>query len=362
MRSPLRAIAGYARATRPWSLRYIWEKTTQQSVPFGLRLAFGKGGDAIPAGDMHKRLVDHLTTTPLCSQLPFRGEAMAPAITSAPRFAHRDDDAADDDGGAVHAAPSSSSPSSAAPATPATNMLLLRALRYPELAPPEYELAGLEAWFFPRRAHVGDVVAFEHPDPPKPPKASDPSADPSAAADHHHHRRRDASESPPVLVRRVAALAGAVLESDDEGVEDYHIPEGHAWVLADNDDAFRDPSGSFTPADSRAFGPVPVEKMLGRVVYCVRSRTDHGPVRNSPEAEAVDAPVLVNELDVQALAADLEALFGEPAKEKAGAEGGGEGESGEASEKELDGDPEDARGDDAEDPEAARAGKKSGSA
>ena len=254
MRSPLRAIAGYARATRPWSLRYIWEKTTQQSVPFGLRLAFGKGGDAIPAGDMHKRLVDHLTTTPLCSQLPFRGEAMAPAITSAPRFAHRDDDAADDDGGAVHAAPSSSSPSSAAPATPATNMLLLRALRYPELAPPEYELAGLEAWFFPRRAHVGDVVAFEHPDPPKPPKASDPSADPSAAADHHHHRR-DASESPPVLVRRVAALAGAVLESDDEGVEDYHIPEGHAWVLADNDDAFRDPSGSFTPADSRAFGP-----------------------------------------------------------------------------------------------------------
>ena len=359
MRSPLRAIAGYARATRPWSLRYIWEKTTQQSVPFGLRLAFGKGGDAIPAGDMHKRLVDHLTTTPLCSQLPFRGEAMAPAITSAPRFAHRDDDAADDDGGAVHAAPSSSSPSSAAPATPATNMLLLRALRYPELAPPEYELAGLEAWFFPRRAHVGDVVAFEHPDPPKPPKAS---------------TRAPTRPPPPTIIiivvaRRgdppcsfAAAGAGAVLESDDEGVEDYHIPEGHAWVLADNDDAFRDPSGSFTPRTSSRSGPCPWRRCWGG--WCIACGVGRTTARCaiSPEAEAVDAPVLVNELDVQALAADLEALFGEPAKEKAGAEGEGKENRGRRSEKELDGDPEDARGDDAEDPEAARAGKKSGSA
>lgn len=38
-----------------------------------------------------------------------------------------------------------------------------------------------------------------------------------------------------------------------------------------------------------------------RILYCARSETDHGPVENSEEGMAADAPVLEAELDVDAL-------------------------------------------------------------
>jgi hypothetical protein len=260
MRGPLRALARYP--DRPWSLRYVIEKTTQQSMPLGIQLAFGKGTSGISVSEMQRRIVEHVQATPLCSQMLFRGEAMAPAISGAPRFA------------AAAAAASADRP--AAPS--AHNMLLVRALRYAEFAPPEYELAGLSDWFFPRRAFVGDVVAFEHPDP------------------------ADTSKPPPVLVRRVAALEGHALESTDPDVPDAVVPPLHCWVVADNPG---DAEGPEQPADSRAFGPLPTANLLGRVVYAVRSATDHGVVINSEQGAAADAAVLAAELDVESLAAAL---------------------------------------------------------
>ncbi len=72
--------------------------------------------------------------------------------------------------------------------------------------------------------------------------------------------------------------------------------QGHCWVLADNADL---PPPHVI--DSRAFGPLPLSAVLGRVLYCARSQTDHGPVENSEAALAADAPVLEAELDVEEL-------------------------------------------------------------
>ena len=54
--------------------------------------------------------------------------------------------------------------------------------------------------------------------------------------------------------------------------------------------------------DSRAFGPLPLRSLVGRVLYAARSAGDHGGVRNSDEAAAEDAAVLAHELDVEAMA------------------------------------------------------------
>lgn len=75
--------------------------------------------------------------------------------------------------------------------------------------------------------------------------------------------------------------------------------QGYCWVLADNEDvAFPD------VIDSRTFGPLPLEAILGRVVYAARSPTDHGPVENSGEGMAQDAAVLEAELDLDRMFTD----------------------------------------------------------
>jgi len=51
------------------------------------------------------------------------------------------------------------------------------------------------------------------------------------------------------------------------------VPEGHCWVLADNE-ALPLPAAR----DSRAFGPLPYGAILGRVVYAAASVTDHRPI------------------------------------------------------------------------------------
>ena len=117
-----------------------------------------------------------------------------------------------------------------------------------------------------RRAHVGDIIAFTHPRP------------------------IDWSVPGGVLVRRVVALEGDVMEgtgSADSEAEDFVIPAGHVWVVADNED---EPPADVP--DSRTFGPLPLSLVAGRVVYAVRSATDHGVVHNSDAAARVDQPVL----------------------------------------------------------------------
>ena len=168
MSGPLRRLR-YELAKQPWSLRYIFEKATQQTNPFGLTEAFGEDGkkeEEIPAMELMRRINEQVLDTPLCSRMLFRGEAMAPALSCAPRFG-----------------------SAASSGTQALNMLVVRPLRHEETMPATYDRVG-RRWFYPRPARVGDVVAFVHPD-----SASRPA------------------EQQVVLVRRVAALAGDVLVS-----------------------------------------------------------------------------------------------------------------------------------------------------
>ncbi|KAL4440610.1 hypothetical protein ABPG75_003611 [Micractinium tetrahymenae] len=99
------------------------------------------------------------------------------------------------------------------------------------------------------------------------------------------------------MVRRVSAMPGDELTTgEEEGAESYIIPEGHCWVLADNE--------SLAPPhviDSRSFGPLPLSHIVGRILYAACSETDHGPVENSEEGMAADAPVIEAELDIEAL-------------------------------------------------------------
>lgn len=53
--------------------------------------------------------------------------------------------------------------------------------------------------------------------------------------------------------------------------------------------------------DSRTFGPLSTEQILGRILYFVRSQTEHGPVKNSESAKASDSAILEAELDIDKL-------------------------------------------------------------
>ncbi|EIE23483.1 hypothetical protein COCSUDRAFT_53353 [Coccomyxa subellipsoidea C-169] len=98
-----------------------------------------------------------------------------------------------------------------------------------------------------------------------------------------------------IMVRRVAAVEGDELITDDPADASFTIPEGRCWVLADNEE-LKPPD----VIDSRTFGPLPVENIVGRIVYYVR-QNDHGVVENSKTAMAADAAVLEAELDLEKL-------------------------------------------------------------
>lgn len=69
------------------------------------------------------------------------------------------------------------------------------------------------------------------------------------------------------------------------------LAQGHCWVLADNPD-MKPPQ----VIDSRTFGFIPMSNILGRVIYAGSSPTEHAPVINSPLAQAVDDPILEQEV------------------------------------------------------------------
>ncbi|KAK2076698.1 hypothetical protein QBZ16_005458 [Prototheca wickerhamii] len=62
-----------------------------------------------------------------------------------------------------------------------------------------------------------------------------------------------------VLVRRVAAMEGDEMVSDDPETEPFSLPEGTCWVLADNKE-LQPPD----VIDSRAFGPLSLGNIVGR--------------------------------------------------------------------------------------------------
>jgi len=106
-------------------------------------------------------------------------------------------------------------------------------------------------------------------------------------------------EQEKVLVRRVAAQAGDEMVSSDPTDEAFYLPKGSFWVESDNENL------SPTEAlDSRHFGAVAYENVLGRAVYFYTSDMDHGSIDNSEEATSIDEPVLLHELDLEQLGSD----------------------------------------------------------
>jgi len=77
----------------------------------------------------------------------------------------------------------------------------------------------------------------------------------------------------------------------------HRLPPGTCWVVRENEAVPLE-----TAPDSRAFGPLPLRALAGRVLYAARGRGDHGGVTNSDEAAAEDAAVLAHELDLEAMA------------------------------------------------------------
>lgn len=120
----------------------------------------------------------------------------------------------------------------------------------------------------PTRVFVGDVVVLKNPE-----------------------------NSDGYLVRRLAAVEGYEMVSTDEKDEPFLLEKDQCWVLADNEKLKPKEAN-----DSRIFGPVPMSDIVGRVIYCLRTAVDHGPVQNSNFSMHSDLPVLEVELDVEEMA------------------------------------------------------------
>ncbi|KAK7856951.1 mitochondrial ATP-independent inner membrane protease subunit 2 isoform X2 [Quercus suber] len=108
---------------------------------------------------------------------------------------------------------------------------------------------------------------------------------------------KDPKKSDDYLVRRLAAIEGYEMISKDEKDEPFILDKDECWVLADNENL--KPKEA---KDSRTFGPVPMTDIVGRVIYCLRTAVDHGPVQNSHFSMKKDSPVLEVELDVDEMA------------------------------------------------------------
>lgn len=110
---------------------------------------------------------------------------------------------------------------------------------------------------------------------------------------------KDPSDSSVERVSRIAAVEGDEMVSINENDKPFELEKGECWVLCDND-TMKPKEGQ----DSRSFGPLSMQNILGRVLYGVRSSSDHGQVRNSAMAMYADSPVLAVELDLEELSSD----------------------------------------------------------
>jgi len=125
----------------------------------------------------------------------------------------------------------------------------------------------------PKRVFVGDVVVLKDPE-----------------------------KSDNYLVRRLAAIEGYEMASTDEKDDPFVLDKDECWVLADNEKLKPKEAN-----DSRLFGPVHMTDIVGRVIYCLRTAVDHGPVQNSYFGMRKDSPVLEVELDVDEMAKNQKA-------------------------------------------------------
>lgn len=109
---------------------------------------------------------------------------------------------------------------------------------------------------------------------------------------------RDPNDQRRKYVRRITALEGTQL-LNKYGQPPLRVPANHCWVQRDNENA--------AAPDSTSFGPLALNYVIGRVMYAIRSATDHARVTNSPYAMASDAIVMAQEPVSQYLASSNDA-------------------------------------------------------
>lgn len=97
---------------------------------------------------------------------------------------------------------------------------------------------------------------------------------------------RDPNDSRRKYVRRIAALEGAEMACR-HGDPPFRIPPRHCWVERENREV--------DAPDSTSFGPLGLDYIIGRVMYAIRSATDHGRVTNSAYSMASDSIVMAQE-------------------------------------------------------------------
>ncbi|CAN1270462.1 Mitochondrial inner membrane protease subunit 1 [Linum perenne] len=124
-----------------------------------------------------------------------------------------------------------------------------------------------------------------------------PAADPTRVFVGDVVVLKDPSQEDGYLVRRLAAVEGYEMVSNDEKDEPFVLDREECWVVADNEKLKAKEAN-----DSRKFGPVPMSNIVGRAIYCLRTAVDHGPVQNSEFSMGKDLPVLEVELDVEEMA------------------------------------------------------------
>ncbi|CAA3011201.1 Peptidase S24 S26A S26B S26C family isoform 1 [Olea europaea subsp. europaea] len=125
-----------------------------------------------------------------------------------------------------------------------------------------------------------------------------PAADPTRVYVGDVVVLKDPMSTEKYLVRRLAAIEGYEMASTDEKDEPFVLEKDQCWVLADNENL----KPKQEAYDSRTFGPVSMTDIIGRVLYCLRTAVDHGPVNNSHFSARKDLPVLEVELDVDEMA------------------------------------------------------------
>ncbi|KAA8490550.1 Mitochondrial inner membrane protease subunit 2 [Porphyridium purpureum] len=97
---------------------------------------------------------------------------------------------------------------------------------------------------------------------------------------------RDPSDARRKYVRRIVAAAGDEMISDREPEKfpPFFIPDNHCWVQCDNPAA--------PTRDSRSFGAIRFDHIIGRAIYAVKNATEHYRIKNSDRATAEDDIIL----------------------------------------------------------------------